>query len=122
MSNRLQPASSARRLWRCPIRGLPACQLATELSASIAVLPAQTQLTIRAELLMVGSPPTGVLEERRATPEVTGFGKSSRQFGSQISGLFEWPRAGDEDIYQSPGALLPVGAGRHVGDADKNPK
>lgn len=47
---------------------------------------------------------------------------SCRKVGSQIPGLFEWPRAGDADIYRSPGALLPVGAGRHAGDADKNPK
>ena len=42
--------------------------------------------------------------------------------GGQISSLFRWPRAGDEDIHQSPGALLPVRAGRHIGDPDKSPK
>ena len=31
-------------------------------------------------------------------------------------------RTGDEDIHQSPGALLPIRAGRHVGHADKSPK
>ncbi len=36
--------------------------------------------------------------------------------------VFRWPRTGDEDIYQSPGALLPVRAGRHVGDPDKRAK
>ena len=32
------------------------------------------------------------------------------------------PRTGNEDIHQSPGALLPIWAGRHVGHADKSPK
>ena len=36
--------------------------------------------------------------------------------------LFDWPRAGDEDIHKPPGALLPFGGRRHVGDADKSPK
>lgn len=35
------------------------------------------------------------------------------------TGLFGWTRAGDEDIDQPLGALVPVRAGRHVGDADK---
>jgi len=29
------------------------------------------------------------------------------------------PRTGDEDVHQSPGALLPVRGGRNIGDADK---
>src|SRR5260221_6547817 len=36
--------------------------------------------------------------------------------------LFRWPRTCDENIHQPPGALLPVRAGRHVGDADKRPQ
>ena len=32
------------------------------------------------------------------------------------------PRASDKDIYESPGALLPVRARRHVSDADESPK
>src|SRR5215472_17819326 len=36
--------------------------------------------------------------------------------------LFAWPRTGDEDIHESSGALLPVRAGRHVGNADKSTK
>jgi len=36
--------------------------------------------------------------------------------------LFARPRTGDEDIYESSGALLPVGAGGDVGDADQCPK
>jgi hypothetical protein len=35
---------------------------------------------------------------------------------------FSWPRTSDEDIYQSPGALLPVRTGRYVGHADERPK
>ena len=31
-----------------------------------------------------------------------------------------WARTGDEDVHQSPGTLLPVRAGGHVGDADKS--
>src|SRR5246127_1703803 len=33
--------------------------------------------------------------------------------------LSHCPRTSDEDIHQSPGALLPVRAGRHVSDADE---
>src|SRR5580658_6036753 len=33
--------------------------------------------------------------------------------------LLDWPRTGDEDVHESPGALLPVRAGRHMGDADQ---
>jgi len=33
--------------------------------------------------------------------------------------LLDWPRTGDEDVHESPGALLPVGTGGHVGDADQ---
>src|SRR5580698_10289408 len=40
----------------------------------------------------------------------------------RCSGLFDWPRTRDEDVHQSPGALLPVRTGRHVGDADQRPK
>ena len=29
--------------------------------------------------------------------------------------LSEWPRTADQDIHVSPGARLPIGAGRHVG-------
>jgi len=36
--------------------------------------------------------------------------------------LFGWSRTDDEDIHESSGALLPVRAGRDVGDADKGPK
>jgi hypothetical protein len=36
--------------------------------------------------------------------------------------LFDWARTGDEDIDEPLRALLPVRAGRHVGDADKRPK
>jgi hypothetical protein len=39
-----------------------------------------------------------------------------------VLGLFAWPRTGDENIDQPPGALLPVGTGGHVGDADKSPQ
>src|SRR5258708_33987774 len=45
-----------------------------------------------------------------------------RQFGSQTRGLFEWPRTTDEDIYESPCTLRPVGARRHIGDTAKRPK
>src|SRR4029077_14552940 len=30
-----------------------------------------------------------------------------------------WPSTADEDIYQPPGTLLPVGCGGHVGHADE---
>jgi len=42
--------------------------------------------------------------------------------GGCEGGLFDRARAYNEDIHQSPGALLPVRAGRHVGDADQSPK
>jgi hypothetical protein len=42
-----------------------------------------------------------------------------RRFGSR---LFDWSRTSDEDIHESPGTLLPVRTGRHVGDADQCPK
>ena len=35
---------------------------------------------------------------------------------------FDCPRTSNEDIYESPGALLPVRAGRHVGHANQGPK
>jgi len=34
----------------------------------------------------------------------------------------DWARTGDEDIYKSPSALLPVSAGGHVGDTNESPK
>ena len=34
----------------------------------------------------------------------------------------QWPGAQDENLHQSTRASLPVGAGRHVGDADESPK
>lgn len=40
-------------------------------------------------------------------------------------GLFAqtgWPRAGDEDVHQPSGALLPIRAGLQIGDADQSPK
>ena len=37
-------------------------------------------------------------------------------------GLFERARACDEDVYQSPGALLPISARAHMRDADQGPK
>lgn len=37
----------------------------------------------------------------------------------RVSLLFDWPRTSDEDIHESPGTLLPVRTGCHVGDADK---
>src|ERR1035441_6276882 len=37
-------------------------------------------------------------------------------------GSLDRPRTKHEDVHKSPGALLPVRAGRHVGDADKSPK
>jgi hypothetical protein len=36
--------------------------------------------------------------------------------------LLDWPRTGDEDVHQSPGALLPVGTGGHVRDANQRAK
>jgi len=36
----------------------------------------------------------------------------------QVSRLFNWPRTCDEDVHESPRALLPIRAGRHMGDAD----
>src|ERR1700741_4836795 len=40
-------------------------------------------------------------------------------FFSGLSPVSHCPRTSDEDIHQSPGALLPVRAGRHVSDADE---
>jgi hypothetical protein len=39
-----------------------------------------------------------------------------------VSRLFDWPRTCDEDVHESPGALLPVRTGRHMGNADQCPK
>jgi hypothetical protein len=36
--------------------------------------------------------------------------------------LFGWARTGDEDVYQSSGALLPITPGAHIRDADHRPK
>src|ERR1700723_2852347 len=36
--------------------------------------------------------------------------------------LFGWARTGDEDVYQSSGALLPIPPGAHIRDADHRPK
>jgi len=36
--------------------------------------------------------------------------------------LFDCPRTYDEDVHEPSGALLPVGARRHVGDADQRPE
>ncbi len=36
--------------------------------------------------------------------------------------LFGWARTGDEDVYQSSGALLPIAPGAHIRDADHRPK
>jgi hypothetical protein len=44
-------------------------------------------------------------------------------FGSRnvtfAQGLFDWARTGNEDVHESPGALLPVRTGRHMGNADQ---
>jgi len=40
----------------------------------------------------------------------------------QVSRLFNWPRTCDEDVHESPRALLPIRAGRHMGDADQRPE
>ena len=52
----------------------------------------------------------------------TSLRSNSAKSPFRILSLFDRPRAGDEDIHQSPGALLPVRVGRHVGDADQSPK
>src|SRR5579862_3683493 len=36
--------------------------------------------------------------------------------------LFGWARTGDEDVYQSSGALLPITAGAYIGNADHRSK
>jgi len=47
----------------------------------------------------------------------------SRLFGGWIEkALFKRPRTGYEDVYESPGALLPITAGGHIGEADQRPK
>ena len=33
--------------------------------------------------------------------------------------LSDWPRTPDEDVHESPGALLPVRTGGHTGDVDR---
>ncbi len=44
-------------------------------------------------------------------------------FGEVWAGqLFDWPRTGDEDVHESPGALLPVRTRSHVGDTDERPE
>src|SRR5580658_950756 len=39
-----------------------------------------------------------------------------------LSGSFQWPRTGNKDIDQPSRALLPVRAGRDIGDAYDSPK
>ena len=36
--------------------------------------------------------------------------------------VISWPRAQDKNFHQSSRALLPVRAGRHIGDADEGPE
>jgi hypothetical protein len=36
--------------------------------------------------------------------------------------LFGWTRTGDQDVYQSSGALLPITAGAYIGNVDHRPK
>src|SRR4029077_6093855 len=36
--------------------------------------------------------------------------------------LLHWPRTFDQDVHESPGAILPVGAGGYVGDANQRAK
>jgi hypothetical protein len=64
-------------------------------------------------LLDYGEQPPLVFFDARDLPRRT-------KSGSHV--LFDWPRTRDEDVHESPGALLPVGTGRHVGDADQRPK
>jgi hypothetical protein len=49
-------------------------------------------------------------------------GKFEGTLWGRTASLFDWPRTGDEDIHESPGALLPVRTGCHVGDADQCPE
>ena len=42
--------------------------------------------------------------------------------GIMLSGSFQWPCTQDENLHHSPRALLPVRAGRHIGNADQSAK
>src|SRR2546430_495920 len=61
---------------------------------------------------------TGVKSRRTVFPN-SAFGSPNLTFAPR---LFDWPRTGDEDVHESPGALLPVRTGRHMGDANQCPK
>ncbi len=61
---------------------------------------------------------TGVKSRRTVFPK-SAFGSPNLTFAPR---LFDWPRTSDEDIHQSPGALLPLRTGRNMGDADQRPK
>jgi hypothetical protein len=65
--------------------------------------------------------------ESPATRRLTRHGKTvsvgiADGSGVKSPDLFDWARTAYEDIHESPRALLPVGAGGHVGDANQGPK
>ena len=58
---------------------------------------------------------TGVNSRRTMSPH-SAFDSRNLTFAQ---GLFDWARTGNEDVHESPGALLPVRTGRHMGNADQ---
>jgi len=51
-------------------------------------------------------------------PQLAHVGRTTE---TKLSRSFQWPRTQDENLHQSPRALLPVRAGRDIGDTDKSP-
>jgi len=49
-------------------------------------------------------------------------GKRDSSASISFSCSLYWPRTEDENIHQSPGALLPVRSGCHIGNADQSPE
>jgi hypothetical protein len=49
-------------------------------------------------------------------------GSLARTTEIKLSRSFQWPGTQDKNLHQSPRALLPVRAGRDIGDADKSAK
>ena len=48
--------------------------------------------------------------------------QQAAEYEDRVLRLLAWPRTRDEDVHESPGASLPVRAGRDVGDADQRSK
>src|ERR1700722_19795428 len=70
-------------------------------------------------LVLVSAPP-----KRAQTKAPTSHSKDVKFAAGRAptSRSFQWPRTQDQDLHQSARALLPVGAGRDIGNTDKGAK